>query len=375
MLASVFTALTIARLLIRPLILLVVIVLLPIALRWAASQLFPKKVAADAPGPATSASPSSLADEQPPRADSPAPAMPTNPASPPAPPTYLEPASPLASGTPRRQTTLPASSLHAVPASLSALSMPQASATSLDPTTTPAPPVVVSPDIPWTIRHVSMSIGFLAAIIALVFLSIAAIGAVWNPGDTAKLSLVLLASVTLQGAMLSCVWYFAIHRSGGRWRQLGFRRIRPLQAVLVGILGVVAAILTVGFYAVIVTSLDIDILLPNEFPAELADDPLTLIVLAVSALAIAPVTEELFFRGFAYQALRKRLSPMGAAVLSSGLFGLAHLGLGLIIPFALVGMILVGVFRRTGNLWSSIIIHAGFNAVSISRLAASAWAD
>ena len=374
MLTSVFTALTIARLLIRPLILVVVIVLLPIALRWAASQLFPKNVEADAPGPVTTAAPlSSQVDEQPPTADSPAPAMPTNPASPPAPPTNLDQASPTVSATRPTQTTLPALSLPVAPASPSALSMLQASTT--NPTTTPDPPIVERPDIPWTVRHIAISIGLLAATIALVFLSIAAIGAVWNPGDTLRLVLVLLASVTLQGAMLFCVWYFAIHRSGGGWRQLGFRRIRPFQALLAGILGVVAAILTVGFYAVIVTSLEIDILLPNEFPAELANDPLALVVLAVSALAIAPVTEELFFRGFAYQALRKRLSPMGAAVLSSGLFGLAHLGLGLIIPFALVGMILVAAFRRTGNLWSSIIIHAGFNAVSISRLAASAWAD
>ena len=209
----------------------------------------------------------------------------------------------------------------------------------------------------------------------MVLLAIGGFAETWDLSHTAAIVIALLASATLQAAMLGCVWYFAIRRTGGTWRELGFRRIRPLQAVIVGIIGVIAAYLAVAAYAAIVIGLGIEILIPNQFPQDLGREPLSLMILAVTALAIAPFTEELFFRGFAYQALRKRLSPLRAAAVSSGLFGIAHLGLGLIIPIALVGMILVAAFRRTGNLWSSIIIHAGFNAVSITGLAASAWAD
>ena len=313
-------------------------ILLPIVLRWAASQRFPKKL----PKKEANGDDDAIATEQPTvpmPAEEPPPTAPSTP--------DISPA----------LTTVPIAAT--VPAS-----------------ETPDPPLPgAGADIPWTIRQVGLSIGLVVGIFAVVLVAIGGFVATWDVSNTVATVIALLASAMLQAAMLGCVWYFAIRRSGGAWRELGFRRIRPLQAVIVGIIGVIAAYLAVAVYAAIVTGLGIEILIPNEFPEELGREPLSLMILAVTALAIAPFTEEVFFRGFAYQALRKRLSPVSAAVVSSGLFGIAHLGLGLVIPIALMGMILVAAFRRTGNLWSSIIIHAGFNAVSITGLAASAWAD
>ncbi len=309
-------------------------ILFPIVLRWAASQQFPKKEEDGGDAPIAGEQPTiPMASEEPP------PTAPSAPDISPAPTT-----SPIIATGPTPET--------------------------------PGPPRPgAGSDIRWTIRQVGLSIGVVAGIFAVVLLAIWGFAETWDVSGTAATVIALLASATLQAAMLGCVWYFVIRRSGSSWRELGFRRIRPLQAVTVGIIGVIAAYLAVVAYAAIVTGLGIEILIPNEFPQELAREPLSLMILAVTALAIAPFTEELFFRGFAYQALRKRLSPLRAATVTSGLFGIAHLGLGLIIPIALVGMILVAAFRRTGNLWSSIIIHAGFNAVSITGLAASAWAD
>jgi membrane protease YdiL (CAAX protease family) len=54
---------------------------------------------------------------------------------------------------------------------------------------------------------------------------------------------------------------------------------------------------------------------PNRF------EPLALVVLAVS---VGPVAEEVFFRGFLYNALRQRLRWLVAAVLQAAAFGLFH---------------------------------------------------
>ena len=96
-------------------------------------------------------------------------------------------------------------------------------------------------------------------------------------------------------------------------------------------------------------------------------------IIAISAVIVAPLVEEIFFRGFMYQALRRTMAILPAALLTSLVFGIAHTDPAIIIPIALVGMILLGIYRWTGNLWSSIITHAGYNAVAVAALAIQTW--
>ncbi len=73
---------------------------------------------------------------------------------------------------------------------------------------------------------------------------------------------------------------------------------------------------------------------------------------------VAPVVEEILFRGFLFRAWERRWGWIPAMVLTSTLFGLYH-------PHfwaAFTGSIVfVCVFRRTGSLWASIVVHSSFN--------------
>ena len=85
----------------------------------------------------------------------------------------------------------------------------------------------------------------------------------------------------------------------------------------------------------------------------------------LSAGLIAPVAEEMFFRGLLqtmFRAVFKRSWP--AIVVAAALFALVHPAWSW--PQILVlGTCLGYTYERTGNLWASITMHASFNLFSI----------
>jgi membrane protease YdiL (CAAX protease family) len=82
--------------------------------------------------------------------------------------------------------------------------------------------------------------------------------------------------------------------------------------------------------------------------------------------AVAPMAEELFFRGFLFGSLRKRGFPIAAGV--SGItFGLAHVAsspIGFLVPLAILGVLLCLVYERTGSLYPCIALHCLNNSVA-----------
>jgi membrane protease YdiL (CAAX protease family) len=94
--------------------------------------------------------------------------------------------------------------------------------------------------------------------------------------------------------------------------------------------------------------------------------------LALAIVLLAPLTEELLFRGTLLRSLLRKVAPATAVLVSAVVFGLVHaLGdpsIGTMI--ALPAIILLGIVSgyqaaRTGNLSRSILLHVGFNALSV----------
>ena len=87
--------------------------------------------------------------------------------------------------------------------------------------------------------------------------------------------------------------------------------------------------------------------------------------MVVTAVIVAPVVEELIFRGFFYGLLRRRWGLVPATFFSSLVFGLYHLNVLAALPLTLVGVALAIVYERTGSLWWAIFWHALFNGSSL----------
>ncbi len=96
---------------------------------------------------------------------------------------------------------------------------------------------------------------------------------------------------------------------------------------------------------------------------------LELAVLAFGVVIVAPVVEELLFRGLLLRSLLRRTTPAWAVTISAGLFGLVHLadpGAAVVVPGLVALGLLTGVeATRTGSLSRPILLHAGFNLLTV----------
>jgi membrane protease YdiL (CAAX protease family) len=81
-----------------------------------------------------------------------------------------------------------------------------------------------------------------------------------------------------------------------------------------------------------------------------------------SVALVAPLFEEILFRGFVFAQLRHRFGLAAAASVSAALFALVHFSLGSFLPLFALGLVLAWAYEATGNLMTSMLIHAAWNA-------------
>lgn len=85
----------------------------------------------------------------------------------------------------------------------------------------------------------------------------------------------------------------------------------------------------------------------------------------VVVVTIAPIVEELAYRGVGFAAVRSTWGPTAAVVVTAVAFGLAH-GLVVALPIlTLFGLVLAFVRHRSGSVYPSIVLHALFNGVAL----------
>jgi hypothetical protein len=89
---------------------------------------------------------------------------------------------------------------------------------------------------------------------------------------------------------------------------------------------------------------------------------LSLPVTILWGVIVAPLAEEIVYRGFVFRVLQQRWGTAAGMLASSALFAVVHFYsmVGTIEVFA-SGMILAWLYHRTGKLASCILLHAGYN--------------
>lgn len=142
--------------------------------------------------------------------------------------------------------------------------------------------------------------------------------------------------------------------------------------------GITLAVLVALQFAAMLTALFIsgfDIELSWQNITNVPKDEIGLLFIAfVSAIFVAPVVEEIFFRGVVFRFLISYVPLIIALTVQSLIFALLHsLTIGDLSFYRVVQLILNGVcfallFVHSGSLIIPMMVHAGWNAVSISTL-------
>lgn len=84
----------------------------------------------------------------------------------------------------------------------------------------------------------------------------------------------------------------------------------------------------------------------------------------VTLIVIAPLAEEILFRGFLYGKLRKRLPVWVAVLVTSLLFGVVHGQWNVGVDVFALSLVLCGLRETTGSIWAGVLLHMLKNSVA-----------
>ena len=207
--------------------------------------------------------------------------------------------------------------------------------------------------------------GYLMAVVAASVTGAvgAAVGADGPDSPAALLSgqagfwVVLIGTVVLAQRRGAAVW-------GGFAREVWARDL--VVGVVVGV--ATQLVLLPALYLPLRSVIDVDEL---SAPAEDLLGGLggaSLIAIGIGVVFVAPVVEELFFRGLLLRALAARWSMATGVIGSAVIFGATHFQPLQFPGLVLAGLVFAGAVVRAGRLGASIAVHVGFNATTFLLL-------
>jgi membrane protease YdiL (CAAX protease family) len=146
---------------------------------------------------------------------------------------------------------------------------------------------------------------------------------------------------------------------------LGLRATHPGPAIVAAVVGFAVIIGCSVLYSFLLQAFNLPLHTNSDTLLQEAKyAPISTLALVAGAVLIAPICEEIFFRGFLFGGLLQRMNFWPAALLSAFLFALAHGDIGSFVVLFVFGLVLAVVRWRVGSIWPGIAIHAANNATA-----------
>lgn len=217
---------------------------------------------------------------------------------------------------------------------------------------------------------------YLGALLVAAVVGSLIVLATGSQDDAGVAGLVVLSPVTL--LLVAVVWLRTrygpsarrvIGPSPARWSDVGVGVGLGLACFVGG------RVLLIGLVALL-TSLGLDVPAVQDSFRVIAQDRATAPALVLTAVLLAPVSEELLFRGVLFQGVRARTGFWGAALASAAVFTVAHVGDGggpladliIIAGILPLGVAFAAVMQWRGSLVACAVTHAVYNAGGVALL-------
>jgi membrane protease YdiL (CAAX protease family) len=91
-------------------------------------------------------------------------------------------------------------------------------------------------------------------------------------------------------------------------------------------------------------------------------------VLGVITILLAPLAEEVLFRGILYSWIKHAGFPRLALWGTAAVFAAIHMNLMILVPLFVLAVVLTVLYERTGNLLAPVVTHSLFNALNFAML-------
>ena len=234
-------------------------------------------------------------------------------------------------------------------------------------------------ETPWTIQQTFL--GIILTIVPWVLLTLVLNSISGRPIRNTPLSpqadftaalITFIFSSLVEGAFLIAPIYFASHafrsvaaRTRLALQALGFRRFQA-GVVFPWILLLIFVILGANaLYGYLIQTFHLPLQTNDQVILMFSKDaPLTTYATLIVAVFVAPVCEEVFFRGFVFAGLLRGMSAGWAIILSALIFAVAHGDPGSFAVLLIIGLALGFLRWRTKSLWPGILLHTLNNGVA-----------
>ncbi len=191
-----------------------------------------------------------------------------------------------------------------------------------------------------------------------------------DKGNLASSLLLFSSGLTSLITVLVCVSMMVLKPAGLSLKALNLRppTLSPIGYIQSGIIGYGVVTFVLGIIFIIqqaLTGYFESTSRANWLLAGLASmpDPLAMVLMVVAGTVVAPIFEEIVFRGLIYSWLRVRVGVVAGAIISALLFASIHMDVtGFFILFG-VGVVLALAYERTGSLLVPMQIHILNNLV------------
>lgn len=171
--------------------------------------------------------------------------------------------------------------------------------------------------------------------------------------------------IIIPGLAIQCAVFLVIGYVMMRWRVAeatpGTGRHRWL-AIGWGVSGGLFAVLAGGSLGALLEWLGFPV---REQPIllELLADPKNLLLLAPWVVLAAPISEEVFFRGYVFRFLSNRAGFLAGLLISSSLFALVHLNFSGLPIYLTVGAVFALIYTKSSSLLAPITAHVAYNGI------------
>ena len=201
--------------------------------------------------------------------------------------------------------------------------------------------------------------------------------------DLADSVFVLIVSSLIEAAFLLAPFYFAyrttrsstpLEHHQSMWSVLGLRKFNVAMSLALVLLLFIAFIFINDIYSILISTFHLHLQTNDQaILQESKNAPFSTYATLFVSVFVAPICEEMFFRGFVFMGLLRAMPVWGAILLSSFLFAIAHVDLGSFAVLFLIGLALAFVRWRTRSLWPCVLLHLLNNAIGTVLILLVMW--